>query len=339
MDVLIAYGEAAPGLGSNAVVDSAPSITLITNEDDVVELELGIQKDNLAGRMNRERVPCPRLCGGSFSPGVGGIVCFHNGEVKKMWSWYEQSDQKRRIQSPTIEGGPSPLQYSGIPGASVQSSASGDNLSVFTSTRQELQHSRQECPRTLRDLEDMTDYARFSQWRRDESSESDSSTDDQSDESLDESASGDDEREADTAQKTSLVSLPPYVGKEVTNDSPSPSGTPSRQKLFSSSTRSNKLGPGRAFLGPTSDLVPTVYITHEHEDLVFNGQNKELARGWMLGEWDIIEEEDIEGPISGGQTKGNGKERKNSDAWSWENVREGLWSQSGKESKCPVRRL
>jgi hypothetical protein len=156
---------------------------------------------------------------------------------------------------------------------------------------------------------------------------------------LDESTSRDDEREIGTAQKKPLVSPPRYVGKEGTDDSLSSSGTPSRQKLASSNIRSNESGPGRAFLGPTSDLVPTVYITHEHEDLVFNGQNKELARGWMLGEWDITEEEDIEGPISGGQTKGNGKERKNSGAWSWENVREGLWSHSGKESRCPVRRL
>lgn len=337
MDVPIAYGEAAPGPDTNAVDNSAPSIVLLSNEEDDVELELVIQRNNLAGRMNRERVPCPRLCGGSFSPGVGGIVCFHNGEVRKMWSWYEQSDQKRRIQSPAIKGGPSSLQYSGAPDANVQSRASGGNLSVFTSGRQELPHSRQECPRTLQDLEDMTDHARFSQWRSDESSEGGSSVDDQSDESLDESTSGDEEREIGTAQKMPLVSPPRYVGKEGTDDSLSSSGTPSRQKLVSSNMRSNESGPGRAFLGPTSDLVATVYITHEHKDLFFNGQNKELALCWMLGEWDTAEEEDIEGPISDGKTKGSGEERKDSSDWSWEDVR-GL-AHSGKESKCLVRRL
>jgi hypothetical protein len=337
MNVPIVYGEAAPGPGTNAVDGSAQSIVLLSNEDDDVELELGIQRNTLAGRMNRERVPCPRLCGGSFSPGVGGIVCFHNGEVRKMWSWYEQSDQKLRIQFPAIKGGPSPLQYSGAPDPHKQSSASGDNLSVFTSARQELPHSRQECPRTLQDLEDMTDHARFSQWRSDESSEGDSSIDDQSDESLDESASGDDEREVGTAQKTPLVSPPRYVGKEGIDDSLSSSGTLSRQKLVLSNMRSNESGPGRAFLGPTSDLVPTVFITHEHEDLVFNGQTKELARGWMLGEWDTAEEEDIEGPISDEQTKGSCEERKDSGDWSWEDVRE--WPHSCKESKCLVRRL
>jgi hypothetical protein len=339
MDVPIAYGEAAPGPGANADEITSPPNVLIGNEDDGVEVELDSERNNLAGRIDKESVPCPRLCGGSFSPGIGGIVCFHNGEVRKMWSWFEQSDPKRRIQSPAAKGGPSSVQYSGAPDPNARGSASGGKLSVFTSTPKELPHSRQECPRTLQDLEDMTDHARFSQWRSDESSEGDSSIDDQSDESIDESASSDDKREGGRydAQKTPPVSPPRYIDRDRTDDSRSSSVTTSRQKLASSSMRSNGSGPGRAFLGPTSDLVPTVYITHEHEDLLFNGQSKELARGWMLGEWDTVEEEKT--PISDGLNEKAlvAENRRDSGDWIWEEV--AGWPHSGEESKCFVCRL
>jgi hypothetical protein len=109
------------------------------------------------------------------------------------------------------------------------------------------------------------------------------------------------------------------------------------QKLASSGMKSNGSGLGRAFLGPTSDLVPTVYITHQHEDLVFNGQSKVLACGWKLGEWDTVKEKETPIFDSRNEKAIVAEKRKDSGDWIWEEV--AGWPHSGELSECSVCRV
>jgi len=302
MDVSAAYGAPVPGQGVNAmdVVEVAsPPIVLLTNEEDAIEM--GFQRQNITGRIDKENVPCPRLCAASFSPGIGGIVCFNNGEVRKMWSWYEQSDPRRRAQLSAGKGPSKSTQRSNATDSNARDSGADESdPSIFNSRPQELLSSRrQECPRTLQDLEDMTDHARFSQWRSDESSGGESSMDDESDESLG-YASGDD-RDVDARKRV----YEKYFGaSEEKNHSPSssrgdkgldesplsPPRSPSRQKQAPTSSKSNESAVDGS-VGPSSDLVPAVFITHDQDDIVFSGQNEELARGWKLGVWCTVDDE------------------------------------------------
>jgi hypothetical protein len=67
-----------------------------------------------------ERVPCPRLCGATFGSGNGGLVIFHNGEVRKMWNWYQRTDT---------------IRHSGVPGGKSDATTSDpDNLRMVHNT-------------------------------------------------------------------------------------------------------------------------------------------------------------------------------------------------------------
>lgn len=306
MDVPVAYGAPVPGQRGNnmAVLDVAsPPVVLLSNDDDAIEVDL--ERKSIAARIDKNKVPCPRLCGGSFSPGIGGIVCFNNGEVRKMWSWYKQSDPGRLLNMSEGKGRSLSSQQSNTSDSnSKQDHSEPGDSSVFTSEPQEnLVNRRQEMPRTLKDLEDMTDHARFSQWRSDESSGGESSIDDQSDESLDGFASGDEddldarkrmyEKYFGTSPQSLLESPSPKVEKDHNGESTSSPRSPSRQKQTATvSLKSNENAAASAFAGPSSDLVPAVYITHDHDSIVFCGQSKELAVGWTLGKWDSLDSEE-----------------------------------------------
>jgi len=305
MDVPVAYGAPIPGQGVNGMDVAAPAsppVVLLSKGDEAIEI--GLQRRSMTEQIDKDKVPCPRLCGGSFSPGIGGIVCFNNGEVRRMWSWYEQSDPSRKVHAPAAKGRPTSSQQNN---ATVQ-----EDSSVFSSTKEEISPSlRQECPRTLKDLEDMTDHARFSQWRSDESSGGESSIDDQSDESLDGFAFGDGE-DGDEARRRMYAkyfgaaqeSLSSPQGEDErgkSEDSISLPRSPPRQKQPSVGSKSNEIASGGAFFGQTavaSDLVPAVFISHEQDGLVFNGQSEELARGWMLSALDTVDDNDEEGTPS-----------------------------------------
>lgn len=328
MDVPVAYGAPVPGQvvnGMNVTEVASPPVVLLSNEEHAIEV--GLQRKDITDTIDKDKVPCPRLCGGSFSPGIGGIVCFNNGEVRKMWSWYEQSDPRRRGHASTGKGR-APLQQ----GFRSDSTVGDDNAeqgdsSVFNSKPQDIPSSRrQECPRTLKDLQDMTDHARFSQWRSDESSGGESSLDDQSDESLDGSASGDDEEgDGDEARKRmyekyfgglqdNILSSPSArESKDRKDEFISPPRSPPRQKqtVVAANAKSNE-----GFVGPASDLVPAVYITHDQDAVVYSGQSKELALGWMLGGWDTMDnEEEVEVPSPRGLTEKKSSDGKLMDAF------------------------
>ena len=306
MDVSVSYGAPMPGEGANAmdVVEVAsPPIVLLTDEDNAIEI--GLQRQNITEQIDKDRVPCPRLCGASFSPGLGGIVCFNNGEVRKMWSWYEQSDPRSRANMSSGTGTSASLQHNNSVDSNLRSEGSGAEDSSLFSSKPKAPSRRQECPRTLQDLEDMTDHARFSQWRSDESSSGgESSIDDESDESLDGFASGDEggdnmearkriyEKYFGVSEEKSGSSPSRQGDKGPGEDSNSPPRSPPRQKQAPLSEKSNDAAADGAFIGPTSDLVPAVFITYDQDALVFSGQSEELARGWMLGQWYTVDDQD-----------------------------------------------
>lgn len=319
-----------PGVSAMDEVEVvSPPIVLLANEENAIEI--GLQRQNISKLIDKNKVPCPRLCGASFSPGIDGIVCFNNGEVRKMWSWHEQS----RV--PMGKDTPASLQHSTSDSHAKDRVYEGDS-SVFNSESNELTLSlrrrrRMDCPRTLQDLEDMTDHARFSQWRSDESSGGESSSDDDSDESLDEFASGDENGDGDAEARKRMyekyfgtpmekaVSSPARQGREKTgaDDSLSPPRSPSsRQKQTPDSTKSDEGVARRAFVGPSSDLVPAVYITHDQDVQVFSGQSEDLARGWVLGEWHAVdddEEADMRGLV---ERESTGSISRDAFGWGWD---------------------
>lgn len=340
-----------PGVSGMDVVEVAsPPIVLLANEGDAIEI--GLQRQNVsATRIDKDKVPCPRLCGASFSPGIGGIVCFNNGEVRKMWSWFEQSDL-RRGRIPMGEDRPASLDQSSTSGSNRRDDMYEGDSSVFNSESNELTavRRRKDCPRTLQDLEDMTDHARFSQWRSDESSGGESSSDDESDESLDDFGLGDENGERDSEARKRMYEK--YFGisqeKATSTSSPSrqrgekggtdgslspPRSPSSRQKQVSSSSKSNGGTPDNALFGPSSDLVPAVYITHDQDELVFSGQSEALACGWMLGEWHTVDDdEEMDGtsPRSLVERESTSSLSRDAFGWGWDEDALLQHSRSGK---------
>ncbi len=104
MDVPVAYGSVTVGntsslqigmtdIATGAIV-STTSMGGIVEEGNPMSGE-PLQKISIMQSIETERVPCPRLCGAVFGRGNGGLVIFHNGEVKKMWNWYQRTDSLR----------------------------------------------------------------------------------------------------------------------------------------------------------------------------------------------------------------------------------------------------
>ncbi len=75
MEVPVAYSMVNTNRSNeDATVSNATSAMSSLEE---AEIEKANSKDAkaLMDRIETARIPCPRLCGASFSPGVGGLVC------------------------------------------------------------------------------------------------------------------------------------------------------------------------------------------------------------------------------------------------------------------------
>jgi hypothetical protein len=99
--------------------------------------------------VDADRIPCPRLCGASFGTGSGVLVTFHNGEVKKMWDWYQKTDMVR---------------LSSIPGGGVEATARSDPEMIMskssTETDKKIHVPTSSGPRSLKELSDMMTKAK-----------------------------------------------------------------------------------------------------------------------------------------------------------------------------------
>ena len=97
-----------------------------------------------------ERVPCPRLCGAVFGSGNGRLTIFRNGEVKKMWNWYQRTDT---------------IRLTSIPSGQVDVTSSSDAQTLITDTKvatdpaKRYQLGSSTGPRTMKELVDMVSSA------------------------------------------------------------------------------------------------------------------------------------------------------------------------------------
>jgi hypothetical protein len=105
IEVPVAYGSvstntqvAMTDMSSGNVVSSSGLGVVEEGEPDSGEVRESIP---ILENIESERVPCPRLCGATFG-GNFGLVVFHNGEINKMWNWYQRADT---IRLSSISGG------------------------------------------------------------------------------------------------------------------------------------------------------------------------------------------------------------------------------------------
>jgi hypothetical protein len=242
------------GVGIVSVVAPKDSVGLEADTD------LAARRDaaELMRRIETDRIPSPRLCGAAFGPGAGGLVCFSNGDVQKVWKWWEKTDPARSAAS----------AVPGIIGELLQA----DN-------REESRpFAKRGCPRTLKDLKDMTVAAKEAQWGDQDESDA-SSTDfrvpgpsffeDGSDGSSD---SGDDEMdEKDMYESYFGESQRPLLEASLPLNRDSPNGHATDKKASDP-------------VGPSSDsLSPCVIVTRQYDKLALSNQSIDLAIGWKLG--------------------------------------------------------
>lgn len=245
----------------------------------------------MAERMDNietERIPCPRLCGASFGPGIGGLAMFNNGDVKKMWLWYDRASSSRLACIPSAINAPEKaFSGSGNPdNAGVNGNHNTADLKVLIS---------RDCPRTMKDLMDMTAAAKEAQWG--EVNESGAESDDQEQSAGDNffeymstgSLSSDSDNEpADFSSmgggKGSRI-YENYFGnyrRPVAEPSTGNSKISDEHEQQSLSSR----GGSVQALGPSSDnLAPNVHVTHDFDKLALNSQSAQLAKDWELGQW------------------------------------------------------
>lgn len=273
MDVPVAYSIAGVsdvpigGMGGLLVGGPGPATASAVNETDQTKEDTARDAAMLMERIETDKIPCPRLCGASFGPGVGGLAIFSNGEVKKMWKWWEKTD---------------PTALAAVPGLIGESSmtgrSSGHSMDDATSGVKIL--TARDCPRTLQDLADMTSAAKEAQWGEQEESDVSSSDlratganffDDGSDGS---SESGDDDSEDPADGSKDLYDS--YFGShQPLLDSPA--------SVKDSEHKSDRRVSDRV-AGPTSDmLAPAVRVSHQHDKLAMSEQCPELAKEWRLG--------------------------------------------------------
>jgi hypothetical protein len=252
-------------VGVNTAVVSARDQVVETIEDDMQK------RAEIRNKINTRDVPCPRLCGASFCPGTGGLICFRNGEVQKMWSWYQQTGSHKS----NILGFP-PL---------------------LTKDSQLLvnEQSSQKAPRTLKDLIDMVAASKEAQWGQDDDSAGVATSDSDIDSLYGYDDSSDDgDAESDDCRdiygkyfggKQKPISVPVHSPKLKSDASSSRSPPESKDKPVPTHKLSS--ATDGQLNRPTMDLLaPIVSITHDNNSL-FNGQSPDLAERFLLGDWFI----------------------------------------------------
>jgi hypothetical protein len=206
-------------------------------------------------------------------------AAFHNGDVKKMWSWWAQKDQTR---SGTVPG------YIGEPAVGATQHATIDG----TANRESLAASMSSHPRTMKELSSMTSAARASQWGEPGESETSSAGfpvlgtnffDDDSD-STSESGVGHDDEVADPSssardQKQMYDSyFRGYQRPLVEQAAPDPDEP----------LEGGRESDFRLVAVPSSGMLsPIVNVSHEFDRISLQNQSRELAQSWKLGDFKV----------------------------------------------------
>jgi len=207
--------------------------------------------------LKRESIPCPRLCGASFAPGGGGLVCLRNGDILKVWSWWEQSHKIN-------------LESTGFRHNAKETKAT--SMTDTTASR---------FPRTLQQLDDMASAAKGAQWgsKGDSCASSDAHMNEEDslfeEESLDSS-------EDDPGQEEEAIDLyEQYFGSSPQTsvfESHDDTSQAYRTKVESFDGLNEK-SEGHNF----GVLAPVVSVSHAYDKLVLQGQCLGLAKCLLLG--------------------------------------------------------
>lgn len=299
------------------------------------------------------RVPCPRLCGASFGRGGGGMIVFHNGDVRKLWSWFQSEQQvpkadlkEQQRQSNSIE---------------VDRQGRVVPSSVASAKRRSPSAHMQQCPRTMLDLMRMGAAAKIAQWgvdRAEDDSDSDGQSDDESadvsSDSSHSSSSESEEFESYFLQQTtadggaveedsgSSLDIATAAGSRTAKEKTTAgsmllSPYPLSQRL--SSKRSGRKWssgpePDDAFINPATDhLAPVVSFTLQHDAIAMNGQCPELADGMEFGPWRLCSSNETypSSTALGGSRVSSRSSGLHSEGWGWiEDAEKG----KSENSKC-----
>ena len=330
MDIPVAYSMTAAGI-TGGMKNAVAARNELVSPGAVPAVEPGEDKDEIDRRaieaatimenIDTDRIPCPRLCGATFSSGVGGLagektcidpfetrglrgaiscvpdaltfvvfvslwaLAFHNGNVQKMWHWWECSDPTRLSAIPGLIGEPSVNDPK--KSKSISNMSTGEVTGRLPTT----------CsPRTLKDLLIMTKAAKEAQWGQHDESDASSTgfptlggnffeddsdaSSESADESLEERVEVSELKRQpkdyfgnyfDTRQRPAPVPLSSDISKETSVQASRGDDAPSR--VFSPS------------VGPVSDmLTPLVKVSHEFDRIALSGQSPDLALGWELGD-------------------------------------------------------
>jgi hypothetical protein len=150
LEVPVAYGSVSANT-QVAVTDINSGAVVSTGGMGVVEEGEAVSGDArettpILENIESERVPCPRLCGATFGFGNGGLVMFHNGEIKKMWNWFQRTDT---------------IRLSSVPSGKAENSSSDPEL---LSPRVDVSNTENRTmasgPRTLKELVHMMKTAK-----------------------------------------------------------------------------------------------------------------------------------------------------------------------------------
>ncbi|GKZ00061.1 hypothetical protein MPSEU_000959500 [Mayamaea pseudoterrestris] len=260
MDISSSYA----GVGSRALPEGVNGLEKDKGELSANERSIEIAREAaiLMSKIEKDRIPCPRLCGATFGPGVGGLALFHNGGVRKMWRWWDKDTQTRLAAAP-------PLTREIVPHARKTGEGSPSHPHQFAVS------VTRACPRSLQDLMSMIAAAKNAQWGDQDDSDA-SSMDDfrlltgkyfDDDGSDGSSGSFDDSTEVSESH-TMYDSYFSEAKRPLVADS---SSVPLEEALDDN-------------LSPTSDMLsPSVCISYNFDVLAFNNQSKALAEGWKIG--------------------------------------------------------
>ncbi|CAB9515260.1 GATOR complex protein WDR59 [Seminavis robusta] len=250
----------------------------------------------MAERMDNietERIPCPRLCGASFGPGIGGLAMFKNGDVKKMWFWYDRAGSSRLVGVPSSIIAPE--QAFSDPGTA--SKIGGDGIHDTANLKVSIPR---DSPRTMKDLMSMVKAVKETEWGEIDGSDNDSGDQEQSsgDNFYEYMSTGSISSDSDnepvdfggnvevTLGKGSRAIYENYFGKFRRPLAEPSGGGNSKKTAEDGLSQSGSSTGGKVQVGPSSDtLAPSVYVTHDYDKAALNNQSAELAKEWELGQW------------------------------------------------------
>jgi hypothetical protein len=292
----------APKSTDNILEHAFVSSIISDGKDSIVEpiIDVVIHPDVAS------RVPCPPVCGISFSA-VGTVATFTNGPVKRMWSLYQSS---RRKSTPTSHNMSQIVFLPQLMTKEVDAISDDDDDAPTYNKRAGQQQTNEKgtlLPKTLLDLLEMNRRNQSLQWGdgendhtnihllNDNSGDSSNNSSSKinsgvniSDENRDFSASVSDTSSQSSASDDDNDSEGLY--QSDSNGTPTGVNTSMFDAYFSSSRTpllggeveedNNKHG---AFTGFPS-LSPSVMISRKHEDILLNGQSPLLAKLLKLGD-------------------------------------------------------